>query len=96
MSCCKCQNTFAGWAVQIGLLTGRSVSKQAVFDRIHKGATAFAQELLQRVLLQQSGKGFVEGLFSAFGKVLLQDSTTLKLPQSLSKKLLPVSKVSLI
>jgi Transposase DDE domain len=84
MSCCKCQNTFAGWAVQIGLLTGRSVSKQAVFDRIHKGATAFAQELLQRVLLQQSGKGFVEGLFSAFGKVLLQDSTTLKLPQSLS------------
>jgi len=55
-----------------------------VFDRIHAGATAFAQELLQRILLQQSAKGFVEGLFSAFGKVLLQDSTTLKLPQSLS------------
>jgi hypothetical protein len=84
MSCCKCQNTFAGWAVQIGLLSGGSVSKQAVFDRIHAGATAFAQELLQKVLLQQSAKGFVEGLFSAFGKVLLQDSTTLKLPQSLS------------
>ena len=84
MSCCKCQNTFTGWAIQIGLLTGRSVSKQAVFDRIGEGATAFAQGLLQKILLQQSAKGFVEGLFSAFGKVLLHDSTTLKLPQSLS------------
>jgi hypothetical protein len=53
-----------------------------VFDRIHEGATAFAQGLLEKVLLQQSAKGFVEGLFSAFGKVLLQDSTTLKLPPS--------------
>jgi len=84
ISCCKSQNTFSGWAVQIGLLTGRSVSKQAVFDRIDACATAFAQGLLQKVLLQQSAKGFVERLFCAFGKVLLQDSTTLKLPQSLS------------
>jgi Transposase DDE domain len=55
-----------------------------VFDRIDEGATAFAQGLLQKILLQQSAKGFVEGLFSAFGQVLLQDSTTLKLPPSLS------------
>jgi len=84
IGCCKGQSTFAGWAVQIGLLRGRSVSKQGVFDRIDAGAADFARGLLQRVLLQQSAKDFVGELFSAFGKILLQDSTTLKLSQSLS------------
>lgn len=84
ISCCKGQNTFAGWALQIGLLSGRSVSKQAVFDRIDASATAFAQQLLQRILLKQSVKNVANMLFAAFGKVLLQDSTTLKLPQCLS------------
>jgi len=36
------------------------------------------------VLLQQSGKDFTSRLFKKFGKVLLQDSTTLRLPQVLS------------
>jgi len=35
-------------------------------------------------LLQQNGKGFTASLFKSFGKVLLQDSTTLRLPQILS------------
>jgi hypothetical protein len=84
LSCCKAQNTFAGWALQIGLLSGQSVSKQAVFDRIDASAAAFAQALLQRFLLKQSLKNFAGMLFAAFGKVLLQDSTTLRLPQCLS------------
>jgi hypothetical protein len=84
ISCCKGQSTFAGWAIQIGLLSGGSVSKQAVFDRIDASATAFAQALLQRILLKQSLKNIANMLFAAFGKVLLQDSTTLRLPQSLS------------
>ena len=84
MSCCKKQNSFSGWAQQIGLLSGQSVSKQGVFDRIHSGATAFAKELLQQVLLQQSAACFTTELFAGFGKVILQDSTTLRLPQVLS------------
>jgi len=84
ISCCKGQNTFAGWALQIGLLAGRSVSKQAVFDRIDAGAAAFAQDLLQRILLKRSVKNVASKLFAAFSKVLLQDSTTLRLPQCLS------------
>lgn len=66
------------------MLSGQSVSKQAVFDRIDASATAFAQVLLQRFLLKQSLKNFACMLFAAFGKVLLQDSTTLRLPQCLS------------
>jgi hypothetical protein len=84
MSCCKKQNSFSSWAQQIGLLSGESVSKQGVFDRIHSGATAFAKALLQHVLLQQSKSHFATELFSSFGKVLLQDSTTFRLPQILS------------
>lgn len=84
ISCCKGQNTFAGWALQIGLLRRRSVSKQGVFDRIDASTVAFAKELLQHILMQQSAKEFTGKLFSAFKKVLLQDSTTLKLPQCLS------------
>jgi len=60
------------------------VSKQAVFDRLNTKATNFARQLLEQVLLQQSGKRFKASLFKSFGKVLLQDSTTLHLPQILS------------
>jgi Transposase DDE domain len=56
-----------------------------VFDRLHAGAAVFAKQLVEQVLLQQSSKHFVSGLFSCFGKVLLHDSTTLRLPQVLSK-----------
>ncbi len=60
------------------------MSKQAVFERLNVKATTFARQLLEQVLLQQSGKGFTASLFKNFGKVLLQDSTTLRLPQILS------------
>jgi hypothetical protein len=67
------------------LLSGKRVSKQSIFDRLHSEATIFAQQLLEHVLMQQGSKGFTSELFSYFGNVLLQDSTTLRLPQVLSK-----------
>lgn len=70
--------------MQIGFLSGKCVSKQGLFERIQNNATAFAKALLEQVLLQQSAKEFTAGLFTGFGKVLLQDSTTLRLPQVLS------------
>lgn len=84
ISCCNGNSTFSEWALQISLLNGKRVSKQAVFDRLQAGATVFARQLLEKVLLQQSGKGFTSKLFNGFGKVLLQDSTTLRLPQVLA------------
>lgn len=84
MSCCNGNSTFSEWALQISLLSGKRVSKQGVFDRLHDGATTFARQLLEHVLLQQSSRDFTSGLFEIFGKVLLQDSTTLRLPQVLS------------
>ena len=84
ISCCYGKNTFTQWALQISLLSGKTVSKQGVFDRLHSKTVTFARQLLEHVLVQQSGKDFNSGLFSYFGKVLLQDSTTLRLPQVLS------------
>jgi len=84
VSCCKGSNTFSQWAFQISALIGKRVSKQAVFDRLHGCAVTFARQLLEHALLQQSVKDFTCSLFKDFGKVLLQDSTCLRLPQVLS------------
>ena len=84
ISCCIGNYTFSEWAIQIGLLSGKRVSKQGVFDRLHASTTVFAKQLLEQALLQQSARDFTSSLFEAFGKVLLQDSTTLRLPQLLA------------
>ena len=55
-----------------------------MFDRISEHAVSFAQRLLQYLLLRQSTTNIAGSLFTAFGKVMLQDSTTLRLPQCLS------------
>src|SRR5450755_474143 len=60
ISCCKGKNTFSEWALQISLLSGKPLSKQGVFDRLHAGATAFAKRLLEQALLQLSGKDFTD------------------------------------
>jgi hypothetical protein len=63
----------------------KRVSKQAVFDRLHESATDFARQLLEQVLLQQSANEFfLPPSLKISKKVLLQDSTTLRLPQVLS------------
>jgi hypothetical protein len=86
MSVCNRQITYSGWAIQIGLLSGKILSKQGLFDRIHSGTTAFAQGILKHALLQRTVKNCFNRveLFEKFGKVLLQDSTTLRLPKVLA------------
>ena len=84
LSCFTGRCTFREWALQIGSLSGKPVSKQAVFDRLGAEATSFARQLVEKVLLRQSGTCFASKLFAVFNRVLLQDSTTLRLPQVLS------------
>jgi hypothetical protein len=86
LSVCNRQTSFNAWAIQVSLLCGKPISKQGLFDRIHQGATAFAQQLLQWALLQKivNGNPQRSELFKKFCKVLLQDSTTLRLPMVLA------------
>lgn len=60
-----------------------SVSKQGLFDRITESAVSFAKQLLQYVIARQLIVRQSE-LFRSFNKVILQDSTTLKLPDCLA------------
>ena len=83
MCCCKSRNTFSEWAAQIGFLSNKAVSKQAVFDRLSEKSTSFAQKLLQHVLQDKIDMPDDMALFKPFGKVLLHDSTTIALPDSL-------------
>ena len=84
MSCLKKQYSYTGWAIQIGLLKGFSISKQSVFSRIKAEAANFACLLLQRAMLSKINKEYTSQLFENFRRVLVQDSTTLKLPDCFS------------
>lgn len=77
------QSTFSGWAAQIGLLSGKVVSKQGLFERVHEKAVIFSRELVKKALAYQSRQSFETTLFTKFKRILLQDSTTLRLPGGL-------------
>ena len=66
------------------MLSGKLVSKQAVFDRLRRCATVFAERLVRHTLLLKACRHFKVTLFKEFTRVLLQDSTTLHLPQVLA------------
>lgn len=82
--CCKKNNTYRQWATEIGSLSGRPVSKQAVFDRVGTGAVAFAERLVKRAICRRLQPNKPGKLFGSFGKILLHDSTTLRLPTVLA------------
>jgi len=77
--CCS----YLQWAAAISRITGESVSRQSLFERLNAGASAFAKELLQHAMNKQIDKVRDGGVFSCFKKVILQDSTALSLPDNL-------------
>jgi len=78
----KCYS-YLQWAAAISRITGKSVSKQSLFERINKGASALSEALLEHVIQRQIARVWNPGIFTSFKKVLLQDSTTLSLPDEL-------------
>lgn len=82
--CCKKVNTFSQWAEQYRVLTHQMISKQALCKRITEGAAKFCQALLEDVIAKQTNKQMELSLFKKFEKVMVQDSTTLKLQDGLS------------
>lgn len=74
------------WAVLLGVLSGSRLSKQSVWGRINHGAVWFLQHILGLVLAErviQRSHGVTQALRS-FGRVVIQDSTTLKLAARLA------------
>lgn len=49
-SCFTRCNTYASWAAAIGAITGKEVSKQALFKRMNERTETFASKLFSHVL----------------------------------------------
>lgn len=81
---CKRKNTFSSWADQLGLLCGKQVTKQALFKRTDEKAVAFCKQLLEDAVSKKGAAIKGSLIFKSFKNVLLQDSTTLKLPDCLA------------
>lgn len=72
-------------SVVIQLIIGDSYSKQAVSKRVGQGIDQFLGRVVASVFAAMTSPSDKRGLFAAFNRVLLQDSTTLKLPDRFSE-----------
>jgi hypothetical protein len=82
-------NSFSNLALKIGLINGYTVSKQAVFKRVNENLIAFLQLVLTYVVFRSAKIAdqpcFKNQLFSSFNRVLVQDSTSIKLNAKLAQ-----------
>jgi len=78
--------SFRRWAVLVGMLGQLCLSKQALWERITPAAAAFLQAVLAQVLHRRltGARPLPPAALAAFPRVLLQDSTLLKLPPKLA------------
>ena len=91
---CKTNNTYSEWAEQTGRLCGTVISKQAFCKRITAQAAAFSKELLEKTVVHKVSTSIKFSLFNQFKKVILQDSTTLQLPDCLSLVLRAIAQMA--
>lgn len=82
-------NSLDNMATKIGLLSGQTISKQAVFKRINDNLLLFLKTILAMTMMLSSkikyGQTYDHQLFSGFNRVLVEDSTSIKLDPMLSK-----------
>ena len=78
--------SYRRWAGLIGLLGQCTLSKQALFERLSAKAVSFLQSVLGALLAKLAMTRSSEpDSLRHFGRVLLQDSTTLKLSEKLAR-----------
>ncbi|MEO5572061.1 MAG: hypothetical protein ABIT08_05490 [Bacteroidia bacterium] len=82
-------NSLQLWAEKIGILTGKTVSKQAIWKRITEALTKFLPAILlealdKQIRLAEKDKCLQSKKLKQFKRVLIQDSTVIALPAMLS------------
>lgn len=93
------KNSLRNWALQIGMRSGKVVTKQAVDERLTSKAVALAKAILKKALTQsqsddsknfkksnkklKADKKELKEILKIFNNVYLHDSTTQKVPQKL-------------
>ena len=63
---CKKKNTFNEWAWQLGLLSGKRVTKQALFNRTDQKAAAFCKQLLEDAVTKKAASIKASSVFQSF------------------------------
>jgi hypothetical protein len=78
--------SLAAWAILLGFVTGQTISKQAVFEQIDPAAVSFFCQVLACVLGLAIGrpKCLTLNWRCPFARILVQDSTTVKLSEKLA------------
>lgn len=80
------RNTFSAWAAAISSITRKPLSKQGLHERMTKEAVGYCKAAFQHAMNAKLKPLTDSRLFKPFKRVLLQDSTTLCLPQCLSQQ----------
>ncbi len=83
----KRSNTYTDWATEIGLIEGRTISKQALHERMRPQTEMFVQDVVKELISRQvsiNPSHKLKGVLSQFGNEIIDDSTTISLPDVLS------------
>jgi len=83
------KNTYSNWANQLGILIKATVSKQAISKRMNEALVIFLQSVLKEIMeesLKTRTKEKVCEKLKQFKRILIEDSTSIKLNNRLSKE----------
>lgn len=85
----KQRNTYADWATEIGLLEGRTFSKQALNERMQPKTELFINRVVEKLISKQTPQvqtRKTKGALKHFKSVMIDDSTTISLPDALAQE----------
>jgi hypothetical protein len=81
--------SYKNWAIRIGILIKKTVSKQAMWKRMTVEQVRFLEEVLKETMQKSIGEKVSEEAktkFKYFNRVLLEDSTHIKVSDKLSEE----------
>lgn len=85
----KQRNTYSDWATEIGLLENKTITKQSLCERMNPQTECFIRKVVEQQLLkkmQPCPTKNTKGILKHFNNILIDDSTTLPLPDELVKE----------
>ena len=85
----KQRNTYSDWATEIGVMENQTVTKQSLNERMNPQTECFIKTVVEQQLLekvQPRTTKHTKGILKHFNNVMIDDSTTISLPDELVKE----------
>ena len=82
------RNTYTDWVTEIGILENTTITKQSLCERMQPETESFIKAVVEKQLsekIQFFEKKKIHGILRHFNKVMIDDSTTLHLPDELAE-----------